>query len=336
MLWNIEKIFIHMVGRNLPVLSIESMWHNTWSEIREDWIGCIENLPHQLLFPWMKRAVPKGHCPRYRTKAWWRAVSEAIKQELRRLSVKKWESLSYIAFEMDFMTPCGSKRNSCPSSLTISNAVAVLESFSPWQRTLKTEQGKAWLTTQDVDTLHQPVHYKFPRRKAIVGGPNQQWQADLIDVSRLSRHNRVIKFLLTCIYAFAKKAWVVPLKDNMDTSLVDAFESLQHSLLKKLQTDKGTEFLNRKFQQWLKAHNVYHFTTENEDIKVSIVEHFNRRLTSKLWVISLDMTQRPIWLYWTRWWTSTTAPHTAVSVWHPMTSLPEIKRVSGSNSMPTP
>ena len=148
---------------------------------------------------------------------------------------------------------------------------------------VRTEQAKVWLTSQDVYTLHKPVRYKFPRRKTIVGGPNQQWQADLIDVTRLSRHNQGIKFLLTCIDVFSKKAWVEPLKDKTATSLVDAFESIQHSLPKKLQTDKGTEFLNRKFQQWLKAHKVYHFTTENEDIKASIVERFNRTLKSKLW-----------------------------------------------------
>ena len=148
---------------------------------------------------------------------------------------------------------------------------------------VKTKQAKAWLASQDVHTLHKPVRYKFPRRKTIVDGPNQQWQADLIDVSRLSRHNHGTKFLLTCIDIFSKKAWVEPLKDKTATSLVNAFESIQRSLPKKLQTDKGTEFLNRKLQQWLKAHKVHHFTTENEDIKASILERFNRTLKSKLW-----------------------------------------------------
>ena len=48
---------------------------------------------------------------------------------------------------------------------------------------------KEWLESQDAYTLHKPVRYGFPRRKTIVSGPNQQWQADVIDVSRLSRHN---------------------------------------------------------------------------------------------------------------------------------------------------
>ena len=148
---------------------------------------------------------------------------------------------------------------------------------------LSPERVKEWLTTQDAYTLHKPVRYKFPRRRVIVAGPHQQWQADLIDVSRLSRYNRGFKFLLTCIDVFSKQAWVVPLKDKTGTTLVNAFESIRSPLPQTLQTDKGSEFTNRKFQQWLKEHQVHFFTTENEDIKASIVERFNRTLKSKLW-----------------------------------------------------
>ena len=126
---------------------------------------------------------------------------------------------------------------------------------------------KEWLETQDAYNLHKPVRYKFPRRKVIVSGPGQQWQADLIDVSRLSRHNNGIKFLLTCIDVFSKKAWTLPLKDKTGQSLVRAFESIKDPLPKNLQTDKGTEFTNNKFQVRLKQHKIHFFTTENEDIK---------------------------------------------------------------------
>ena len=97
---------------------------------------------------------------------------------------------------------------------------------------IKPEGVKKWLESQDVYTLHKPVRYKFLRRKVIVAGPNQQWQADLVDVSRLSRHNQDNKFLLTCIDVFSKKAWVVPLKDKMGSSLLKAFQSIDHPLPK--------------------------------------------------------------------------------------------------------
>lgn len=148
---------------------------------------------------------------------------------------------------------------------------------------IKPERVKDWLQTQDTYTLHKPVRYKFPRRKTIVSGPGQQWQADLVDVSRLARHNHGIKYLLTCIDVFSKKAWVVPLKDKSGTSLVKAFDSIEDPLPRSLQTDKGTEFTNRNLQRWLKDKGVHFFTTENEDIKASIVERFNRTLKSKMW-----------------------------------------------------
>ena len=147
----------------------------------------------------------------------------------------------------------------------------------------KPEKVKEWLRSQDTYTLHKPVRYKFPRRKIIVGGIGHQWQADLVDVSRISKYNKGIKFLLTCIDVFSRKAWVVPLKDKTASTLVAAFQSISDPLPMRLQTDKGTEFINRKVQTWLKEHRVDFFTTENEDIKASMVERFNRTLKSKLW-----------------------------------------------------
>ena len=72
----------------------------------------------------------------------------------------------------------------------------------------------------------------------------------------MSRYNRGAKFILTCIDVFSKKAWVVPFKDKMGTTLVNAFESICHPLPKMMQMDKGTEFLNRKFQQWVNVKDI--------------------------------------------------------------------------------
>ena len=55
-----------------------------------------------------------------------------------------------------------------------------------------------------------------------------------------------IQILLTCIDLFSKFAWVVPLKNKSGESLVNGFQSILDlsRSLEKLQTDKGTEFLN--------------------------------------------------------------------------------------------
>ena len=71
------------------------------------------------------------------------------------------------------------------------------------QRVVPAERDVArWLSMQDAYTLHKPVTRRFKRRCVVVGGPNQQWQADLVDMSRLKQANNEITFLLTVIDVF--------------------------------------------------------------------------------------------------------------------------------------
>ena len=131
-----------------------------------------------------------------------------------------------------------------------------------------------WLSEQDTYTLHKPVRRRFKRRCVVVGGPNQQWQADLVDMSRLKKVNDGTTFILTVIDVFSKLAWCVPLK-NKSAAFT---QLLSNGAPNTLQTDKGTEFLNRSLQKLLKEHGVHHFATHNEETKASIVERFNRTL----------------------------------------------------------
>ena len=125
---------------------------------------------------------------------------------------------------------------------------------------------------------------RFKRRCVVVGGPNQQWQADLVDMSRLKKVNDGTTFILTVIDVFSKLGWCVPLKNKSAASLVAAFtQLLSNGAPKTLQTDKGTEFLNRSLQKLLKEHGVHHFATHNEETKASIVERFNRTLKTRMW-----------------------------------------------------
>ena len=141
-----------------------------------------------------------------------------------------------------------------------------------------------WLSEQDTYTLHKPVRRRFKRRCIVVGGPNQHWQADLVDMSRLKKVNDGTTFILTVIDVFSKLAWCVPLKNKSAASLVAAFtQLLSNGVPNTLQTDKGTEFLNRSLQKLLKEHGVHHFATHNEETKASIVERFHRTQKTRMW-----------------------------------------------------
>ena len=119
----------------------------------------------------------------------------------------------------------------------------------------------------------------------MVSGPGVQLQADLLDVSNLASANDGVKFLLTIVDAFSRKGWARPLRSKsgrvVATSLAAFLRSNKDYTL--LQTDKGKEFDNAEVAKVLREVGVRRFTTENETIKASIVERFNRTLRERIY-----------------------------------------------------
>jgi len=50
-----------------------------------------------------------------------------------------------------------------------------------------------------------------------------------------------------------------------------------------VQSDKGTQFLISTFQSMLQRRGIHFYTSENEDLKASVVELFNRTLKTKMY-----------------------------------------------------
>ena len=146
------------------------------------------------------------------------------------------------------------------------------------------KQVQDWLSQQDVYTLHKPARRSYKRSRVIVPGIDAQFQADLCDVQNLSCYNKGYKYLLTCVDIFSKYAWVVALKTKQGKELVKAFQTILSSGRKprNLQTDHGTEFLNRVFQKFLRDNNIEFFTV-NSGLKASVVERFNRTFKNKMY-----------------------------------------------------
>ena len=112
------------------------------------------------------------------------------------------------------------------------------------------------------------------------------WEANLAFVqdADAAKENDGVNCLLVVIDVFSIYVWVRPMKNKTAHSLLEAFDSILSEGRKpeKLRTDKGTEFLNETFQQYLKKKNVHFYTAYNEP-KASVVERVNRTLKSKLY-----------------------------------------------------
>lgn len=149
---------------------------------------------------------------------------------------------------------------------------------------IKIHDVKTWLATQPAYTVHRYARRVYPRNRVVVSSIDEQWQMDLVDLSSLSPYNNGYKFLLNCIDLFSKFAWSVALKNKSAKSIIDAFNIILKSDRKphKIQTDAGTEFINKHFQALLKKLEIVFFTTKSE-LKASVVERFNRTLKERMW-----------------------------------------------------
>ena len=110
------------------------------------------------------------------------------------------------------------------------------------------------------------------------------WKMDLAYLSSLSKYNDKYKYLLNLIDIFSRHAWSVPLKDKPATSITAALKFLfQNRKPIHIQSNIGTEFVNRIVQQYLKRQGVSFRTTYNPDIKGAIGEDFQRSVKSRMY-----------------------------------------------------
>ena len=136
-----------------------------------------------------------------------------------------------------------------------------------------------------VEELHASARKNFPRRRVIVHGYDDLWQADVVEMRPYSRFNKGYNYILTVIDVLSKYAWAVPLKSKSGNEMSETIAKLvrdSERCPKNFQTDRGKEFYNACVQKVLKKHDINHYSTYSI-MKASVVERFNRTLKNNMW-----------------------------------------------------
>lgn len=79
------------------------------------------------------------------------------------------------------------------------------------------------MNIQDDYNLQKPTRHPYKRARYVVSGIDNQWDADLADMSTLSKYNKGIKILLVVIDIFSRFLWVQPLKNKTAKAVVEGF-----------------------------------------------------------------------------------------------------------------
>lgn len=136
-----------------------------------------------------------------------------------------------------------------------------------------------------VEEIHRSARRNFLRRKTDVKGINDTLQGDLVEMIPYAAKNGQMKYILTVINIFSKKAYARALKNKTAQEVTHAMNSILNSLghpIEHLHVDNGKEFYNATMKKMLKKRKIHMYSTYTTK-KASIVERFNRTLKNRMW-----------------------------------------------------
>ena len=98
---------------------------------------------------------------------------------------------------------------------------------------------KSMPNQQLADELHEPIIRKIKKRRVYLSFKDNIWGVDLADLQLISKYNKGIRFLLCVIDIFSKYAWVVPLIDKYDITIVNTLQSILENSKRKPKQNMG-------------------------------------------------------------------------------------------------
>nr|XP_022320169.1 uncharacterized protein LOC111122635 [Crassostrea virginica] len=144
---------------------------------------------------------------------------------------------------------------------------------------------RKWLQRQEAYSLQRGVRRRFKRNKVITLDIDDQWDVDLMDMSKFSKENSGFSFILVVIDIFSKFLCMRPLKDKKGQSVTAAFQDIlqegRHP--SRLRSDKGQEFRSKAFNALLKDQTVELFYAQNTEIKANYAERVIKTMKAKLY-----------------------------------------------------
>lgn len=137
-----------------------------------------------------------------------------------------------------------------------------------------------------VNELHRPARKNYQRRRVIIKGIDDLWQADLLELQQHAKDNGGQRFILIVIDCLSKFVWYAGLKSKTGKDVAEGFENIlldaHPRKPRHLQTDRGKEFYNRTMKVLLAKRDINLYSTSS-NLKASIVERVIRTLKTWLW-----------------------------------------------------
>ena len=116
-----------------------------------------------------------------------------------------------------------------------------------------------------IDEIYsKPPLRNYPTNKIIYNHIDEIWSIDLADmIDYKISNNKGYRYFFIIIDNFSKYLWAIPLKNNYSQTITNEFSNIlttSKRKLLKIESDRGTEFYNSLFQNFLKLKNIHHYS----------------------------------------------------------------------------
>ena len=120
------------------------------------------------------------------------------------------------------------------------------------------------LTKKFIDEIYSKSPRKNnPLNKLIYNHIDEIWSFDLADmIDYKTSNNKVYRYIFIIIGNFSKYLWAKPLKNKYSKTVADVFSNIlttSKRSLNNLELDRGSEWYNSIFQNFLKVKNIHHY-----------------------------------------------------------------------------
>ena len=131
----------------------------------------------------------------------------------------------------------------------------------------------------------KPPKKNYATNKTDVYYIDDIWSLDILDLKDYGpENNRGYRYVLVTIDNFSKFGWTIPLKNKNAQTIKDSFETILINSKRKpnlIETDRGKEFYNNIFQDFLNKNNIKLYS-RNTYLGAVFAERFNRTIRDLL------------------------------------------------------
>ena len=146
------------------------------------------------------------------------------------------------------------------------------------------------MTQKNIKIFINEIYSKPPRKnyatnKTDVYHIDDIWSLDILDLKDYGQeNNRGYRYVLIVIDNFSKYGWTIPLKNKNSQTIKDSFENILINSKRSpnlIETDRGKEFYNNIFQDFLNKNNIQLYS-RNSLYGAVFAERFNRTIRDLL------------------------------------------------------